>query len=689
VRGLAYDIHASRRAIVTAGVIAAMLAGAFGSSVFDEARPFGFQDPDSESSRAYDLLEEATGEMAVPGVVLLVEPGADVRKGGGREAVIAAAEELAAVEGIVRVSEPKRGDRLIATDGESALVLGSMDSSVEDPADVGGRVAGAFEDSETVLAGGAAVAAHQINEATEDDLRNIELFAAPFVFLISLLVFRGVVAALLPLLVGGISIALTLAALRLLTELMTIDVFALNVVTVLGLGLAIDYSLFMISRYRDELERHGPGREALWAALPPVARMVTFSSLTIAVAIASLLVFPQDFLASIGAGGALVALLSALVTIVFLPAVLTLLGERVNALSPAWLQRRRGASARWSAVARVVIRHPAAIAAVVAAAMLVAGIPFLRVELTRADARVLPEEASAHSVDHALQDRFEADPSASILVTVPERSSAGAAGDSRRLEGLDGVGEVGKPAPVGGGLVLIEAPLEVEASSQEAREVVQEARSLDWGAGVLVTGESAELVDQRSSLRDHLPLAVAIVIAGTLAAILLMTRSLLLPLLALLMNTLTVCATFGVLVLLFQDGRLESLLDFASVEALDSSVPILLFAVIFGLSTDYGVFLLNSISEARRRAGTETEAIAVGLERSGVVITGAALLFAIAMGAFVFSSLIFLKEVAVGTALAVLIDATLVRGLLFPALLKLCGPAAWWPGPRGERRLRP
>ena len=238
----------------------------------------------------------------------------------------------------------------------------------------------AFGDSDIVEAGGTAVAASQINTATEDDLRRIELYAAPFLFLVSLLVFRGVVAALLPLLVGGLSITFTLAALRMLAEVSTIDVFALNVVTVLGLGLAIDYSLFMISRYREELARVGPGREALWASLPPVGRMVMFSSVTIAAAIASLLVFPQRFLHSIGAGGALVALLSAAVAILFLPAVLAMLGERVNALSPDWLQRRQGAAARWRLVARLVMRRPVPIATLVAAGMLLLGLPFLRVE---------------------------------------------------------------------------------------------------------------------------------------------------------------------------------------------------------------------------------------------------------------------------------------------------------------------
>jgi uncharacterized membrane protein YdfJ with MMPL/SSD domain len=692
VRGLAYDIYDSRRALVAVWLVGAVAAAAVGASVFDAARPFGFQDPDSESSRAYELIEDATGEMAIPGVVLLVEPGSPVDSGKGERSVRRAARSLARVPGIVRVIEPTPKDGLVAADGDSALVVGVLRATVDDPAVVGGEVESTFEDTTEVEVGGSAVAAHQINEATEDDLRRIELYAAPFIFLVSLLVFRGVVAALLPLLVGGISIALTLAALRLLTEVMTIDVFALNVITVLGLGLAIDYSLFMISRYREEIERVGPGRQALWAALPPIGRMVMFSSATIAVAIASLLVFPQQFLNSTGAGGALVALLSAAVALLFLPALLALLGEKVNALSFRWLRRRRAASDRWRAIARLVMRRPIPIATLVAAGMLVLGLPFLRVDLTRADARVLPLDTSARLVDEALDESFAADPSSAIVIVLEETSSASAEKRATaRLEDLDGVAEVKPAVALGEGVRRIEAPLGIEETSDRANDLVSEARSLDWGGDSLVSGPSAEQIDQNSSLKEHLPLAVGIVVAATVLAILLMTGSLVLPFLALLMNTLTVCATFGVLVLIFQDGRLESVLDYSSVGALDSSVPILLFAVIFGLSTDYGVFLLSGIGEARRSGYQASEAIARGLERSGVIITGAALLFAIAMGSFAFSSMVFIKEVAVGTALAVLIDATLVRGLLFPALLRLWGPAAWWPraGRGGGGLLRP
>jgi uncharacterized membrane protein YdfJ with MMPL/SSD domain len=687
VAGLAHFAFLHRRAVLAVTVVLAVGAVAYGSTVFEQARPFGFADPDSASARAYDLLEDQTGEEPVPGVLLVVEPSSGAVSASGRTEIEEVARRLGETQGIASTQTPDGRDGLTSADGRLALVAGRLESSVDDTSTVGERVLDAFTDDDRVLVGGPAVAAVQLNETTIEDLRRIELFAFPFLLLISLLVFRSLVAAMLPLLVGGLSVAFTLAALRALSEVMVIDVFALNVVTVLGLGLAIDYSLFMVSRYREELERSGPTGRALRDTVSPVGRMVLFSAATVGAATASLAVFPQDFLASTGIGCAVVAVVSAVIVLTVLPAVLALLGDRVNALSPSRLRRDEARPRRWHRVARLVLRRPGLTAAASAAAMIAIGIPFVGAELTRADAEVLPGDNSARIVDQTVRERFAADPTASVLVVF--KGDGGGPRTRRATRELRDVPGIASVAAEGreGRLRVVSAPISETPYADESLDAVSQVRRIRWGVPALVTGRSAELIDQRASVRDRLPLALAIVLATTFTALLLMTGSILLPILSIFASTLTISVALGVLVLVFQDGRLESLLIYDSVGAIDISVPVLLFAVIFGLSTDYTVFLISRIAEARRAGAGDATAIAVGLERTGAIITAAALLFAVAMGAFVFSQMIFIKEVAVGTALAVLIDATVVRALLLPSLMQLGGGATWW-SPKALRRLR-
>jgi uncharacterized membrane protein YdfJ with MMPL/SSD domain len=677
VRVLGGFLYLYRRAIVAIAAVLAVGAAVLGSSVFDRAQPFGFNDPDSESSRAYDVIEDATGQRAIPPVLLLVTPGSAVRLPEGSETVDRAGRKLARIEGIARVTTPGSDPSLISDNGTQALVAGYVESSVDNLSDIGESVSSVFAGDGEVQVGGAAVASVQLNDATEDDLRRIELFAAPFLLLISFLVFRSLVAAVLPLVVGGLSIALTLAGLRLLSEVMTVDIFALNVVTVLGLGLAIDYSLFMVSRYREELARSGPGMAPICDTVPPIGRMISFSAATVAAAVASLVIFPQPFLFSTGVGCAMVAVLSAAVVIIVLPAVLAMLGERINAFTPVGA-RSNGESPLWRRVARAVQARPGLIGLLIAVVMVLGALPLLHVELTRADARVLPQDNSARMVDTAVRRHFRDDPTDTILVV---QAPGGQPARTAEIKTLDAVTRVDPPQRLRDGTRVTQVHTNKDPNSDVATALVHDIRIWRPTRSLLVAGSSAELVDQRASLGEHLPLAVTIVIASTLIAILLMTGSIVLALLTLFVNTLTIGVALGVLVLVFQDNRFESLLLYSGVGALDISVPILLFAVIFGLSTDYGVFLLSRISEARRTE-PDSRAIAVGLEGTGRIITAAALLFAVAMGSFVFSQMVFIKEVAVGTALAVLIDATLVRAFLMPALMQLFGSRVWWsPGP--------
>jgi RND superfamily putative drug exporter len=332
------------------------------------------------------------------------------------------------------------------------------------------------------------------------------------------------------------------------------------------------------------------------------------------------------------------------------------------------------------------MRRPARIAIASAATLVALGVPFLGIEFTSVDASVLPPSTSARQVDDALKRDFPPAQTDPIYLAAGADRSPELAGFTRELRGLPSVASVSAPEPVGEGLSLVNVNAESGALTEASEEVVADVRALDARFPVAAGGRTAEFVDLKGSLVDHMPLALAIVVGATLLVMFLMTGSLVLPLKALLMNVLTLSAAFGVLVLIFQDGRLEGLLDYTSQGALEATQPLVLFAVAFGLSTDYGVFLLSRIQEARDRGASDSEAVAIGLERTGRIVTAAALLFCVAIGAFATSSIIFIKQVGVGTALAVLIDATLVRALLVPSLMELLGRWNWW-APRPLRRL--
>jgi RND superfamily putative drug exporter len=520
------------------------------------------------------------------------------------------------------------------------------------------------------------------------------MIAFPILFLLSLLFFRSVVSALLPLMIGLLAIIGTFALLRVASELGSISIFALNLTTGLGLGLSIDYSLFVVSRYREEIARSGPGLAAMRRTMSTAGRTVLFSSLTVAAALASLTVFPQRFLYSMGIGGALVALLAAAVSLTVLPAVLALLGNRVNALAPPFLRRRAERDARpaeagfWYRLSRFVMRRPIPIATASATLLIVLGIPFLGIKFTSPDAQILPEHHSARQVDDVMRAEFPPFRDTPIQVVVDGGGPRAAADLRADLARVPGVAKVNPPQRLSDGVTQLDAVSANPYISETSRDTVEKIRALPdpRGAGVLVTGQTASFLDFQDSLVEHLPLALAIVIGATLLILFLMTGSAVLPVKALLMNALNLSAVFGLLVLIFQDGRFEGLLDYTSQGALEQTMPILMFAVAFGLSTDYAVFLLSRIKEAHDGGASNREAVAMGLERTGRIVTAAAVLFAIAIGAFATSEIIFIKQNGVGTALAVLIDATIIRALLVPSLMELLGDWNWW-APRPLRRL--
>jgi uncharacterized membrane protein YdfJ with MMPL/SSD domain len=497
---------------------------------------------------------------------------------------------------------------------------------------------------------------------------------------------RSSSSALLPIGSGLIAILGSFLGLRIVNEITPLSIYALNLVIAIGLGLAIDYSLFIVSRYREELARLGPGPQALRETLNTAGRTVAFSAVTVAAALASLLIFPEPFLYSMGVGGILVALLSAAVALIVLPAVLALLGPRVNALSPARWKRAAERTARaegegfWYRLSHLVMRRPGAVAAASAALLIVIGIPFTGIKFIGVDPTILPKSASAHEAFMLVNTTFPPNRTnpTYVVIRAPSSAKSDLQAYAQRVRSLPGAAAVEPPRQVGGGYWRIDVVSKTTYLDKQSQTLVRDIRRIDNGFPTYVGGDSASFVDTQDSLSSLLPYAIAVLAATTLVLLFLMTGSLILPFKTLLMNMLTVSAVFGLLVLIFQDGRLESVLRYTSQGALNSAQPLLIGAVVFALSTDYGVFLLTRIKEARDRGMPNDEAIADGLERTGRIVTAAALLFCVAVGAFASSKIVFIKEIGVGLALGVIIDATFVRGLLVPALMKLLGDWNWW-----------
>ena len=665
---LAELVYRRRVAIVAAAVVVTVAAASFGASTPSrlESSDNDFQNGGSQSFRTLDLLSRATHVLPGPSLLVVASP---------REAAAAEAR-LRREPSVARVAR-RAG---VSRDGMLVLVAAWFRTRGEAVAPNVTQLAGALPGT----VGGAALASEQIGRQSERDLVRAELIAFPLLLLLALWIFRGLVAALLPVAAGLVALLTTLALLRLVNDVRPVSVFALNLVTGAAIGLAIDYSLLLVSRYREELARSGPGLAALRDTLETAGRAVAFSAGTVAAAFASLLVFPLPFLRSMAIGGMIVAPLAGVVGLTLLPALFALLGLRVNALAPRRWQRAAERAARpeehggWYRFAHWVMRRAPFVAAASASLLIVLGLPFLGVRFVGVDATVLPPGSSARQVDDLLRTRFAAGLDAPLHLAV---QSPAVVASIRRLPAAAHVTSPQRLAPR---LWSVDVVPRDDAMSARTKELVRSLRRLP---GVAVAGRTAWYLDTAATLSRRLPYALALLAVTTFALLFVVTESLVLPLKALVMNLLGLSAAFGILVVVFQDGRLEGLLDYRSQHALELTQPILLFAIAFGLATDYGVFLFSRIREAHDAGLPNREAVALGLERTGRVITAAALLFCVAVGAFATSGILIVKELGLGIALAVAIDAFIVRALLVPSLMALLGDWNWW-APRSFRRVR-
>jgi RND superfamily putative drug exporter len=717
LRRLARGVVAHRVAILVITGLFVVVAAVFGGNVSSRLSQGGFDANSEQSVQAANVLASKFHDGA-DNIVLLVH----ARQGTVDSPAVAAAGKaltrlLAAQPHMANVqSYWSLGSLpvLRTQHGSSALVVGRILGDQDQITTREPAIASAVEHSSgpiSVQVGGFATAFHEVNSVVERDLLRAEAFAVPLTLILLLFVFGSLVAAAMPLTIGGVAVIGTLLVLRMLDGITPVSVFAVNLTTVLGLGLAIDYSLFVVSRFREELAVGRDVSEALEETLAHAGRTVAGSALTVAAAVSALLVFPVMFLRSFAYAGIAVSVLAGGAALIVLPAALALIGHRINSLTVWHRSVRPPLHGFWSRMAQRVMRRPVVVLISVTAVLLVVASPFLHLHLGYFDDRVLAPSDQVRQVDDTLRTDFGQGQTDSLQVVAPSTGSAGPSAqaayairlselpDVQRVDAASGVyfHGVRLPAPTSypdqfrahGGTWYSVLP-QGNALSTAGTQLVQAIRHDPAPFPVLVGGLPASLTDSTSVINHYLPLAIFLVAGATFLLLLFLFRSLFIPIKALLLNALSLGAMFGAMVWIFQDGHLSGVFGFTPTGTLVDTMPILMFCVAFGLSMDYEVFLVSRMKERRDGGATNEEAVVGGLQSTGRIITAAALLMSIVFFGLVTSGIAFMKLFAVGLTFAVLLDAFVIRGMLVPAAMKLAGEAAWWmPHLRRDRETPP
>jgi len=665
-----------------------VIAGVWGVGVFGALSDGGFEDPDSEAVIAAERIEQEIGDQTVDLIALYSSEQLTVDDPAFQEEVeetVAAVARRPEVEEVITYYQTG-APTMVSEDGHATYVALRVIDDISPEQIEQLRDALIAPDLRTQTGGSAAIF-EDISSGVSRDIVRAEMIANPILAVLLIVIFGSLVAATTPLVVGAVAILGAFAVVRLLTMVTDISVFAINIITIMGVGLAIDYALFVVSRFREELRNGQPIPQAVARTMATAGRTVTVSGITLALSLSGLLIFPQPFLRSMGLGGIAAVTVAVLATLTGLPAFLALLGHRVNALRPPmpWRRRRSPSDERteqegaWGRIAHSVMRRPVFYTLAVVLVLAVFALPFTRVQFGGVDERVLPENTESRVVSEVLATGFPGGDIETISVLVSGASAATADDFAEQVSVLEGVRSAQIIASRDDSF-LIEVRYDGESMSQEARAAVSAIRDLPEpdGAEVLVTGSTAYLVDLLAGLEANLPWMALIVVGVTFVLLFLAFGSVVLPIKAILANILSIGASFGAVVVIFQDGRLAEVLDFTPTGYLEATQPILMLAILFGLSMDYEVFLLSRIREQWEITGDNTTAVVTGIQRTGRIITAAALLLCVVVGAFATSGITFVKMIGVGMLVAIVIDATLVRLLLVPAVMRLMGSYNWW-----------
>lgn len=699
------------RLVLVATLVVFLAAAAIGVGAFSALQSGGNTDPRADSTTAQQLVDNAFGGQT--NLVLLV-----TAKSGTVDSPAAATTGRQVAADLAR--QPDVQDvvsywgsgaaSLRSTDRTEALIVAHIAGDSADVASKAKPVIAAVTGDRgavTVSAGGVAGTSVDITKQVNKGLALAESIAIPVTALLLIFVFGSLVAALLPLAVGVVAIVVTLAELRLLNDVTAVSIYAVNLTTALGLGLGIDYALLMVSRFRERLAEGDDVPEAVTHTLRTAGRTIVFSGATVAAALAALAVFPEYFLSSFAYAGIGVVVIAVVEAVLVLPALLAVLGRRVDAGRLPWARRPRSAeSLAWRRIAATVTRRPLLAAVPVVALLVIAAAPLLGISFSTPDQDVLSSGTASRQVATALRTGFGGDSTNAVDIVVTDRVSgaslASYAGEVSRIGGISTVqtsigafadGARGPAATAdprdtnAAGQQLLTATLTGDAQSAASQDVVRTIRALTppEGAKILVGGTTAQLIDTKHSIGSRLPWGIALVVFTTFVVLFLFTGSVVQPLRALLCNVLSISATLGVMTWIYQSGHLASLLGFTP-RPMDTSMTVLLFCIVFGLSMDYEVFITSRIKEYRDAGAAPREAVVNGLSHTGRIVSAAAGLLAVTFFSFGTSSVSFIQMFGLGSGLAILIDATLVRGVLVPAVLRLLGAAAWY-APAPLRRL--
>jgi putative drug exporter of the RND superfamily len=692
-------------------LIAAMLAvvgfGVLGVGAFGKLKTGGFQDPGAESTTAQTLTDQRFGGS--DGVVLLVHAEAGtVDDAAARAAGAEAASRLAAVPGVSNVVSywPTRNPGLRSKDGKYALVLGSTKSDVNLSSSELASLR-SHSGQVDVTVGGSAAIGNDILKQVGKSLALAEGIAVPIILALLVFAFGSVVAALLPLAIGMIAILGTFAELSVLGSVTNVAIYAINLTTALGLALAIDYSLLMISRFREELGRGQEPAQAVVRSVQTAGRTIVFSGATVVAALAVLLIFPLYFLRSFAYAGIGVVLISMAAAVVVLPALLAVLGRRVNSGRLPWARNREPSTAApfWGRLAGQAMRRPALIAIPVLAVLVLVALPVRHVQFGTLDDRVLPASTQSRAVGDVLREDFTGNSATALnVVTDAPLDRAATAAYATRLSNLAGVARVetsvatfmhGEAVPNSADPTLARPTAQrlsvvsaADPRSNAAKDLVRTVRDIPGpdGVRVYVGGQTAELIDTTHAIGIRLPLAALLIVLTTFIVLFLFTGSVVQPIRSLVLNAVTLAATAGLMVWIFQEGHLSGPLHFTALP-LDTSMLVLLFCIVFGLSMDYEVIVLSRIKELHDQGRDNRTAVTEGLTRSGRIVTTAAALIAVTLFALGTATVSFLQLFGIGAGFAVIIDATLVRAVLVPACQRILGRAAWY-APAPLRRLQ-
>ena len=750
-------VYRRRRAVAIISILLALAGGAFAGQATSVLSSGGWLVEDSESGRVADRLAEDFDRGRSSLLILFRTDGRDATSSEVQDQVAAAVGPLRADNGVSQVigyREAGNDERFISHDRTATYVVALLEATDEESIDQVEQLRALISPQPglTFSLTGYGPLARDANHQAEEDLLRAEIISLPLALLILVLVFASLVAAFLPLLVAGLAIPVTLGLIWVLGQQIEMSIYVSNVATMLGLALAIDYSLFMVSRFREELRLGRSVEAAVGIAVGTAGKAVTFSGIAVAVGLLGLLLFSSPAISSIGIAGSIVVACSVFFALTFLPALLGMLGTRVNALSlgrgfnrlrralgmtPPEAEAGSPRTSRWEQVARWVMRHPVLVLVPTLALLLAAGAPFLRINQAVPDAAVLPAGLESRDTYIYLREEFPDAGDTPFIVLVETTDSAVSEANIERVRdyagrlaavpGISGVETAftsellvdptsGQPLdaealarllslPTDGlppeylalrnyvdsyitdNTILLEARTSASPSTSEGLELTRTLRGVPPGEGMTtsVGGYIAGNFDTLSSMRERTPWAVALTMVVIAIVLYLLFGSVVLPIKAVFMTLLSIAASFGALVWIFQEGNLSDLLGFEPLGYTIAGNPIIMFAVIFGLSMDYEVLLLSRVQEAYRRTGDNTASVAEGLARTAAVITGAALIMVIVFAAFTSAEVVTIKSIGVGMAIAVFLDATIIRVLLVPATMRLMGRWNWWaPGPLGR-----